>query len=137
MFAIEGRSAVSQTRALRSCFLHRARPYPRRTALCRCRLHRRRPLSTRRFYACQDPSLSDNSNVAVKTNGALTDDITESDQQSVSSSEEGGVQLDEVLQRELRENGLTHLLRSPRQMGDVRISKHKEDTCDLHDRSHQ
>ena len=117
-------------------FVHRCRTI----RSIRCRVgHRERHF--RRLCATDDRHLSDSPVSSVETNG-LSSPVAESAVEEaplegvpVGTLEysEGDVELDAVVQKELRENGsIQTLLMDPVGSCSIRISQHEENTCDLH-----
>ena len=119
----------------RTLFIDRCRTI--RGILCRAG-HQERHF--RRLRATDDRHLSDPPLFSVETNG-LSSSPTESVIEEAplegvpvktADYSEGDVELDAVVQKELRENGsVHHLLLDPSVVLD-RISQHEENTCDLY-----
>lgn len=99
MFTLTGHRFLFPVVAPRFHVSRTPRRFARRSIRLSVSLRRKRRAP--RWIATEDPKGSDLITSPVVTNGSVTDET----HQNVYSGE-GGVELDEVVQRELRENGL-------------------------------
>lgn len=104
MLVLRGRVAVHPAFCLRDGICRYPIAIGRRASYGHRRRYRLRYRFSR-IHAHEDISMSESLSSTVKTNGAITEDVSQSDHHTEGYISEGVMELDEAVQKELKENG--------------------------------